>query len=246
MTDADRVHCFVMEVLFQRQVVLLYRPHNRPGGLSLVLASPWSLERGKTDGRHFVTFDAKHDTQESGQLRWSSFRCTSGEDHGHVGVPISVQVADRENEETIKEFALATRGGIACSDPACAHGWGAPAEASDGTWRRGRVCCRSLPLYAGAFPLVPAGGRDPALFGAPGPQAEPAVPASVRAVGDQHAVWLKSMSAYWSWTFASASRRLSASRRARFAGRSVPLIVRHACSAPTTSANVPGTRDPLH
>ena len=148
MTDADRVHCFVMGELFKRQVVLLYRPHNRPGGFSLVLASPWSLERGKTDGRHFVTFDAKHDTQESGQLRWSSFRCTSSEDHGHVGVPISVQVADRENEETIKEFALATRGGIACSDPACAHGWGAPAEASDGTWRRERVCCRSLPLSA--------------------------------------------------------------------------------------------------
>ena len=99
MTDADRVHCFVMGELFKRQVVLLYRPHNRPGGLSLVLASPWSLERGKTDGRHFVTFDAKHDTQESGQLRWSSFRCTSGEDHGHVGVPISVQVAGRENED---------------------------------------------------------------------------------------------------------------------------------------------------
>eukprot|EP00937_MAST-01D_sp_MAST-1D-sp2_P006489 g6489.t1 len=60
MTDGDRVHCFVMEVLFQRQVVLLYRPHNRPGGLSLV--------------------------------------------------------ADRENEHTIKEFALATRGGIARLD----------------------------------------------------------------------------------------------------------------------------------
>ena len=188
-TDAERTHRFVMEVLVPRQLVLLYRPHASEGGFSLVLATPWSLARGRCDGWHFVTMDAKHDTQEAGQLRWSSFRCTADDDHGRIGIPITVQIADRENEETIKEFALATRAGIACREEGCTHGWGPFTRSSCGTWHRGRLCSRSAPLYTGTFPLVPAGGRDPTLVGAPGPQAEPTTTAAARAANDKRAVW---------------------------------------------------------
>ena len=113
MDDATRIDQLVRRHLIQRGCVLLYQP-----GVQLVLTTRWALERARTDGRAFITTDAKVDTVKGIRSKWTSVRCKT--ERG-LSAPVGVWIAPDETNERIQHGIMALRRNMRCTSPTCSH-----------------------------------------------------------------------------------------------------------------------------
>ena len=97
----------------QRQLVLLYVP-----GHTLVLSTPWALERARVDGADMVGSDAKVDTVTGVVSKWSSIR---GRTKRGLSAPFVVWIGPEENSTTIGDAATGLAVNVACSEVNCDH-----------------------------------------------------------------------------------------------------------------------------
>ena len=111
LPDPVRLDLLVRSHLVQRQMVLLYEP-----GQMLVLSSPALLEMAC--GAKMVSSDAKIDTVAGVQSKWSSIR---GKTLCGLSAPFAVWIGPEENQETIRQGAVALAVNVRCSRSSCDH-----------------------------------------------------------------------------------------------------------------------------
>jgi hypothetical protein len=132
-SDAMRVDLLIRAQLVQRQLVLLYRP-----GIILVLATPWSLERARVDGKDMLAYDCKVDTVAQVPSKWSSFRGRTPRD---LSAPFGTSISPKEDNTTVCMGAIALADNVACSEANCDHAFFVDYGA-DGSIRMRRRCKR--------------------------------------------------------------------------------------------------------